>query len=242
MCCPLRGQWAVNSRQSTVICRYTAITDACLATYESDHLLLREYMMSGHHINNDSTNSEMRFSDVEAYWQTSSHSHLTKLVLAPEELTASGRYMGVRLDRMLVNVLVRNTIRDKEEYFSLLEVTISNLWEYRIRLYSNDQSMIDSEGFQHKLANYVPYEYAVGLQTGEFVKVRFDSPHWELESKSKTRGWIWFEPLAQNSLPHRFIFRLKIFNPGEISGHVEDTETIELVISKFVLHPVKLLS
>jgi len=195
----------------------------------------------------DSTqyDNELRFSNVDGYWSTDTHKHLKKIVRGPEDLTVAGTYMGVKLERMLLNLRLKGSHRSIDDKdFCLLEAVFQNRWDYRMSIFLADFSMIDSDGFQHqeiniKLPKYLDYKHAVIPRTGELVRTEFRSPDHELEAKAKTRGWLWFDALPQGIIPHRFIFRFKIPEPGEISGWVKSTETLELVINDFEVGPVK---
>lgn len=149
--------------------------------------------------------------------------------------------MSVKLERMILNLLLRDDLRRTEQHFCLLETVFHNHWNYRIRMSSTEFSMIDTDGFQHKPKSYFAYGCVAILKTGEIVKAQFPEPQYELEAESKTRGWLWLDPLPENVFPHRFVFRFNIFDPGEISGRVKDTETLELVISDFIVSSIKQL-
>jgi hypothetical protein len=95
--------------------------------------------------------------------------------------------------------------------------------------------MIDSEGFQHSgdICEYYEFCNVVMPGTGQVVEAHFPWPELVLEAHAKARGWVWFEALPEGVIPHRFIFKFDVFEPGQTAGWVKDCETLEFVLSRY---------
>lgn len=150
------------------------------------------------------------------------------------EASCTGRYMGVRVEKILLNARVSGDTgaEVKEKDFTLIRVLYSNLWDYRLSTDFQGTKMIDTEGIQHSHeTNMFVYgcQSKVRLSRKEVIPYDFDSPQNNLEGRAKTRGWLWFPSLSRSVFPHRLIFNFYIFAPGCLSGVSEDRDTIEIV-------------
>ncbi|MFZ3137523.1 MAG: hypothetical protein WA126_09060 [Thermodesulfovibrionales bacterium] len=116
------------------------------------------------------------------------------------DLILNGKYMSVRLNNLLLNTPLQSAYTESIKSFNLLEVIYHNLWTYRLNTYtSSSHLMIDSEGFQHEGdgCNYHEYTRLVKKEGRKYKykEVSFPWPQLQLESGAKTKGWIWFDVL-----------------------------------------------
>ena len=94
--------------------------------------------------------------------------------------------------------------------------------------------MIDSEGFQHSgRASEHGFDQVYRPSSNELFSVRFAYAEPVLEPYAKTKGWIWFDELPDDVTPRRLVFIFNIYDPGQTSGWIRDTETLEFVIENF---------
>lgn len=174
--------------------------------------------------------------------------HFLKRAENIADASCSGRYMGVHLEKVLINVPIVGRLYDetKKGNFTLIQVLISNIWDHRIDVRTHDMKLIDTEGIQHSHEtddlHIYENETEVCIKNKNKVKYDFTPPATTLEGKAKTRGWLWFPALPQGIYPHRLIFNFFIFAPGYTSGTGEDHETIEVEFNfkfKELLHDAK---
>jgi hypothetical protein len=164
--------------------------------------------------------------------------HHTTLITGSgsSELTLTGRYMALTLERLLINQVVEQKYHQGErKAFILLCLLYHNLWDYRIKTFDNatEARLIDSKGMQHGYAdvNANLMVDAASISEDEEKERYFSKAQSEVEGRAKIRGWTWFDALPPNVWPTRFILRFSIFEPGEIGGLVRDQETFEFIFS-----------
>src|ERR1041384_3659894 len=77
--------------------------------------------------------------------------HFLKQASDASDAFCSGRYIGVRIEKVLVDVQVsgRHYDETREGKFTLVRLLYSNLWEHRISTDASKSKLIDSEGIQH---------------------------------------------------------------------------------------------
>jgi hypothetical protein len=176
---------------------------------------------------------------LSAHMSTKSR-HLIKVITdsGEDDLTITGHYMELTLEKLLFNQGVVDTLSHSiEEQYMLARFLYHNLWPHRISIHDNatDGKLIDTEGMQHGYSNVNAYSLiaAVTAINPENRQRYFRKPPSELEGHAKVRGWTWFEalPLARKVWPSRLLLRFSIHDPGEIGGWVRDTETFEFVFS-----------
>lgn len=160
--------------------------------------------------------------------------HFLKSAANISEAFCLGRYMGVHVEKLFINVPIVGHFCDKtyEKKFTLIRALFSNFWNHRIDVKPfNTMLLIDSEGIQHSLEDDLyKYESETRVRIGKkrSVDYEFESPFCELEGKAKIRGWLWFPALPKHVSPHRLVFKFHVFAPGDTSGRVEDHDTIEI--------------
>jgi hypothetical protein len=161
--------------------------------------------------------------------------HFLKRAANIGDAFCSGRYMGVTIEKVLVNVPITGFHGDgttEEKTFTLARVLFSNLWDHRITLPTYEMKLIDSEGIQHTAETDI-YIYAqeakVRISKKKAVSFHFQSPEDCIEGRAKVRGWLFFAPLPPGVFPQRFTFRFNTFAPGCVCGRVEDHETLEVL-------------
>jgi hypothetical protein len=155
-----------------------------------------------------------------------------------EDLTISGLYMELTLEKLLFNWCVVDTLSDStEKHYMLARFLYHNLWGHRISIHANatDAKLIDTEGMQHGCADVNAFsmiDAATAIHPKQSPRY-FPKPPSEVEGHAKARGWTWFEalPLSRSVWPRRLLLRFSIFDPGQIGGWVRDTETFEFVFS-----------
>lgn len=170
-----------------------------------------------------------------------SSGHYTTLITGSNssELTLTGHYMSLTLERLLINQVIEEKYREGEQKpFILLCLLYQNLWDYRVKSFDNatEAKLIDSEGVQHRFADINAYLMvdAATISEDEGKKRYFPKPQSEVEGHAKIRGWTWFNALPFNVWPARFILRFSINDPGETGGWVRDEETFEFIFSPSV--------
>jgi len=151
---------------------------------------------------------------------------------AVDQRTIRGKHMAVTLGRLFVNLPLYYQIQNEVRCFTMLEVIWHNLWDYRMS--QGDAKMIDAEGFQHsgKTHEY-GFDQVYKPSRNELFSVKFAQAEFVLEPYARTRGWVWFDELPNGVLPRRLIFIFNIYDPGQTSGWIRDTETLEFVIENF---------
>jgi hypothetical protein len=160
--------------------------------------------------------------------------HFLKSATSIADASCSGSYMGVTIEKVLINVPVSAHTLDetKEKDFTLIRVLFTNIWAYRIDLEKRGPKLIDTEGIQHS-EEMDSYIYRQGTQVRlsgkQYVPYDFEYPAGTLEGKAKTRGWLWFPALPKGIYPYRLIFLFRIFAPGDTSGSIEHEETLEII-------------
>lgn len=160
--------------------------------------------------------------------------HFLKKASEANDAFCFGRYTGVHIEKVLLNVSVsgRYYSEAKAGKFTLVRVLFSNLWDHRISINTwLESKLIDSEEIQHKPEidlHVLKSETQVQVSKKHSVGYEFSCPDRIIEGKAKTRGWLWFPALPGGIYPQRLIFNFSIFAPGYTSGAVEDHETIEV--------------
>lgn len=160
--------------------------------------------------------------------------HFVKRAGSIEDAVCLGRYMGVTIEKVVVNIPIQgeSAIESKEKEFTLVRVLYSNLWEHRLTTETQGVKMIDTEGIQHSPeSDLYTYEQETKVRIGKerCVPYSFESPDDTLEGGAKTRGWSWFSALPKGTWPHRLVFNFFVFEPGYTAGVGQDHETLEVV-------------
>jgi len=160
--------------------------------------------------------------------------HFVKKAANIKEAVCVGRYMGVSIEKVLINapIVGGDEVESKEGDFTLVKVLYTNNWKHRISTRANAVKMIDTDGIQHSCRTRLyPYQMnsRVKLPENRYVPFNFVSPEETLEGEAKTRGWLWFPTLSSGIYPKRFLFQLYICEPGEVCTPRVDEETLEIV-------------
>lgn len=159
-----------------------------------------------------------------------------------EDMTLTGRYMSLQLQRLFVNINLKNSDAENIRSFTILEVLFHNIWDFRLDIYPSARSikMIDSDGIQHDGGGCHYFDFSrVVLPEGRTIEAEFPWPETELEDHAKTKGWLWFDSLPKDVFPYRFVFQLSVFDPGCTSGGVNDEETLEFIIVDYDMKPIE---
>jgi hypothetical protein len=170
-------------------------------------------------------------------------SHVKKTVTGPNDLSISGKYLGLILLRLHENCTLQHEDSKEQRDFILLEVGFVNLSDYVLPIGHGKFRMIDSQEFQHEQCNYdrkTGFNLAVSPSKGRPVPAHFAAPMHELEGHAKTKGWIWFDGLTESVHLARLIYRQDVYGPGQTSGWVQHTDTLEFIIPDCALVPSKL--
>jgi hypothetical protein len=162
--------------------------------------------------------------------------HFLKIAQSISDASCAGRYMAVNIEHVFPNIQLSGETLERtqiEKRFTLTRVLFSNIWHHRISISTSMIKMIDTEGMQHPLTHFDDYvsDIRVIISTSRKVSYKFEGLPTELEGQSKTRGWLWFPALPQGIFPHRLIFEFYIYAPGNTSGRVRDSETLEVVFA-----------
>ena len=153
--------------------------------------------------------------------------HYKAVARSPDELLVRGKYFEVAIEKIVLDAEVVNGFPEAVGHFVLFEVVYSNFWEYVISTNSLGALLIDSNGFQHSecsLYNPVIHK-AKGLKKG----TELQSIAYEVQGQARSAGFLVFPELKKSAVPHRLIFQFQIFEPGQTSGYVQDSEKLELI-------------
>lgn len=155
-------------------------------------------------------------------------------------MTLSGKYLSITLSRLFLNLPLKSDYNGKNRQFTILQATFQNLWDYPLSTWDAIK-MIDSDEFQHPgdLCEYHEFTNLVLPGTKKTKSVELAWPELELKRRAKSRGYIWFEKLPKDIVPHRIIFSVNVFEPGQTSGWVKDHESLEFVIEDYDLVEVQ---
>lgn len=164
------------------------------------------------------------------------NSHHAKVISESGSINITGKYMSVTLTRLFVDMTLQSKNTEEIRTFTILGAIWHNLWGHRIKtLLTGSIKMIDSEGFQHSgdLCEFYKYRRIVLPNSQGIIDIDFAWPELTLEAHAKSKGYVWFDNLPNGVMPHRFIFKFEIFEPGQISGGVKDGETFEFVLANW---------
>ena len=159
-----------------------------------------------------------------------SQSHYKVVAKSPKELLVRGDYLEIAVGNIILDAeVLADCYSGTVEHYALFEVVYSNLWDYVISTTSwNAPSLIDSNGFQHSacsLLSEAMIHKAKNFEPGTELPSVAD----EIQGKARSVGWIAFPRLKKSVVPHRLIFQFRIFEPGQTSGYVQHSETLELI-------------
>jgi hypothetical protein len=187
---------------------------------------------------NSPSSSEIIINKISGHSSRGDSSHHTEVFDESVKPTINGRYMSITLTRLLVNLPFKSRYKGNICCFTLLNAIWHNTWDYRLNtIFSVPVKMIDSEGFQHSShsgVDYLEFCKVVLPDTKQIVEASFSPPDQVLEARAKTKGWVWFDALPRNVIPHRFIFQVRVYEkPGETDGWVKDFETFEFVLTNY---------
>lgn len=159
--------------------------------------------------------------------------HRLMISTLDDPLTIRGKYMEVTLTNLLLNLTLTHdeTNNNKGQMsYNLVEFLYNNLWLARLDVSSSIYYQIDSDGFQKSLkdvCDYHSYKYLQSSDSKSKRHVFFPRPESILEARAKTKGWWWTHPLQEGVYPLRYVLRFDVYQAGDISGWVQDHETIE---------------
>lgn len=158
-----------------------------------------------------------------------SQSHYKGIARSPDELLVRGKYFEIAVGKIVLEAeVLTDSYSETVERYVLFEVVYSNLWDHIISTNSRDPLLIDSNGFQHSACSLsfdAVIHKAKGLKRGTELPSIAD----EIQGRARSAGWIAFPRLKKSVVPHRLIFQFQIFEPGQTSGYVQDSETLELI-------------
>lgn len=182
-----------------------------------------------------SITQEMKFTTLHGNWYDAGPNFRKRVVQNIGDNTLSGNFLAAKLERVFLNIELKSWYKEGARRFTLLDVVFHNMWDYRISRVS--AILVDSEGYQH---SSLEPAYTFPLQKDLLPEGQdsFSPPDNEIESGCKTRGWTWFDSLTDELFPHRLIFKVNIHSPGETSGWVQDTETLEFIVAEYTIGPV----
>lgn len=144
-----------------------------------------------------------------------------------------GKYMAIRLRGVFSHVPLENQDSDAKVLFSIVEVELLNKWMFVLPAGESPVTMIDSDGYQ--LADvlcsweYVPYSFV--SKQGHSIPYDFDEPPLKLEGGARTRGCFRFREESPDATPKRLNFDIRVFEPGQTSGWVKDSEQLTFFIN-----------
>jgi len=158
-----------------------------------------------------------------------SPNHYKVVAKAPDELLVRGKYFEIAVGKIILDAeVLTDSYSETVEHYALFEVVYSNLWDHIISANSRDPLLIDSKGFQNSASSLLSdavIHKAKGLKKGTELPSVAD----EIQGQARSAGWIAFPRLKKSVVPHRLIFQHQIFEPGQTSGYVQDSETLELI-------------
>ena len=156
--------------------------------------------------------------------------HFKKVVSSgADPLTVDGEYFSVTVRRFILSSeIVAEHYLDKTSAATLVEVAVTNHKEYRMRSSACRALIIDSDGFQHSQIDLTRSAYVLSSCRLP-PNTPLPSPAEIIEGHARIKGWIAYPQLENGAVPHRFIYQHGIFPPGETSGHLLATETLEIV-------------
>jgi hypothetical protein len=138
---------------------------------------------------------------------TTQSRHHTKIISdsGTADLTITGRFMELTLEKLLFNKAIVHAHSDSpEQHYMLALFLYHNLWGHRISIFDNatDAKLVDTEGMQHRCADVNAFSMidAVTAINPTERQRHFPKPPSELEGHAKARGWTWFDalPLSRN--------------------------------------------
>ena|ERR1035437_6833211 len=154
--------------------------------------------------------------------------HHRVLAQSPNDLCVRGKYLEIRIGKIVLDATVRpDTCGEELTQVILFEVVYSNLWDYRITTYSPEPRLIDSDGFQHSacvIGDAIVHKSKHLAEDTELPCIAN-----EIEGNARSHGWVAFPRLKKSAVPHRLIFQTHVFDAGDTCGSVRHTETLELV-------------
>lgn len=155
--------------------------------------------------------------------------YLKQVSSGADPLAVDGEYFSLAVKRIVLAAdIVTDRILRQTASATLVEVSVANRQDYRMPSGSDDAILIDSDGYQHCRV-YLHSSASVMSSHRLPSDMPLPSPACEIEAHARTKGWIAFPLLEDGAVPHRFIYKHDIFSPGESSGTVLATETLELV-------------
>jgi hypothetical protein len=155
--------------------------------------------------------------------------HFVQSVSSPEHLAVSGDYFALEVRHIALRAeVLTDRILAQVARLTLIQIVVSNSQDFRMPADYSDTIIVDSDGFQHAV-HYLS-DSATILRAGRLASgTPIAPPAWVVEGHARTKGWLAFPPLEEDLLPHRLIYQHNVFSPGAIDGHVQATETLELV-------------
>ncbi len=150
----------------------------------------------------------------------------------PSGCTITGQYMEIKVDRIFENFMLKSQDTGEPKPFTLFHVMFRNLHRFVIKTQSSGSViMIDTDGNQYENEVGLQWEYGnVPLdKTEELSNDAFPEPDLQLHAGTKTQGWLYFRRTPKGLHPKKLILRIDVFDPGEVSGWVRDSETFEFM-------------
>ena len=151
-----------------------------------------------------------------------------------------GRFMGVSISRVLLNVPLQ-TPEDWDEVkmkrFTLVELLLKNVCDRPINIecYSDNYVLVDSDDFQRNGTD-LDNSFELAQTSGGNVPVAFPYLRGYLLDGAKTKGWLAFDEFASGVLPKRFAFRFC----GDDENGYSVTETLEFFLENCSTRPLDL--
>ena len=164
--------------------------------------------------------------------------YLKQVSSGADQLEVDGEYFSLAVRRIVLAAdIVTDRILRRTASATLVEVSVANRQEYRMPSGSEDALLIDSDGYQHSRI-YLDHSASILSSSRLPSETPLPSPAYEIEGRARTKGWIAFPQLEDGAVPHRFIYKHDLFAPGESSGSVLGTETLELVFDLSVFQRI----
>ena len=155
-------------------------------------------------------------------------SHYKALAKSPKDLQVRGDYLEIAIGNIILNAeVLLDSYSGERDHYLVFEVVCSNLWDFVISTNDYNPVLIDSNGFQHDACSL--YDAVVCNAKNSERRIKLDGFADEIQGKARNAGWIVFPKLKKNIVPHRLIFKLRIFDPGQTSGLIKHSETLELI-------------
>ncbi|MEW6040983.1 MAG: serine/threonine-protein kinase [Elusimicrobiota bacterium] len=183
--------------------------------------------------------AEVIFDSLSGVFKSGESHRILNSIDKLDNMTLSGKYMSVKLLRCFLNIKLKRSYDGKIRSFTILEVLFHNMWDRRLDIPVCSVNMIDSKNFQHKSDVDGPHSFTqVKLSNGKTIETEFPYPEFILEDHAKTKGFLWFDSLPEDTFPHRFLFEFTVYDQIQ-TGWPIDCDLLEFIIENYQIKPIK---